>query len=146
MNHELPGTYQPFSIETMLRHSRIQHLQHSSRMCPPPMLGSYCSCTILFLQNKSIHILCAGACYHNDHSNPSVAKMNTLKINYMYFLQNALFMFRLNFSQLPTSFSYMFQFNKDVHFYPIRHSNKYHIFNPKTVMTHKSIRHSSPNI
>ena len=40
----------------------------------------------------------------------------------------------------------MFRFNTSVHSYPTRISGNFHLTNPKLLLTHKSIRHSGPDI
>ena len=100
--------------------------------------------TILLLQKKAIR-LCTNS-YYRDHSNPLFAKLKTLKAGDIHILQIALFMFRLQHGQLPSYFSPLFNLNKDIHSYPTRQTDKFHLRNPKTVLALKSIRHTGPDI
>ena len=58
--------------------------------------------TILLLQKKAIRV-CTNSRYR-DHSNPLFAKLKTLKAGDINILHNAIFMFRLQNSQLPSYF------------------------------------------
>ena len=99
---------------------------------------------MLLLQKKAIRV-CTNAGYR-DHTDPLFARLKTLKVTDINFLQKALFMFRLHNDSLPFHFPPMFCLNRDIHTYPTRQSNKYHLCNPKTTMAMKSIRHSGPDI
>ena len=99
---------------------------------------------MLLLQKKAIRV-CSNVGYR-EHSDPLFAKLKTLKVSDINFLQKALFMFRLYNDLLPSNFPSLFRLNKDIHTYPTRQSNKYHLSNPKTAMAMKSIRHSGPDI
>ena len=99
---------------------------------------------MLLLQKKAIRV-CTNAGYR-DHTDPLFARLKTLKVTDINFLQKALFMFRLHNDSLPSHFPPMFCLNRNIHTYPTRQSNKYHLCNPKTTMAMKSIRHSGPDI
>ena len=55
-------------------------------------------------------------------------------------------MFKYIHDQLPPSFNNMFKFNTSIHSYPTRISGNFHLTNPKLLLTHKSVRHSGPDI
>ena len=99
---------------------------------------------IILLQKKAIRI-CAGADYR-AHTDPLFYKQNLLKVFDIHFLQTAIFMFRYNLNRLPLYFMNMFQFNKQIHSYSTRHATNIHLSNPRTLLAHKSIRHSGPDV
>ena len=76
----------------------------------------------------------------------SFFSFKTLKVKDIHILQNALFMFRFNTNSLPRSFENMFHLNAEVHSYPTRQATDVHLCNPKTLLAHKSVRHTGPDI
>ena len=71
---------------------------------------------------------------------------STLKIQDINFLQTAVFMFRHKSNIIPLYFKNMFRQNRDIHSYPTRHACNIHLTNPRTLLSHKSIRHSGPDV
>ena len=100
--------------------------------------------SILLLQKKAIRI-CAGAGYL-EHTRPLFIKLKTLTVSDINFLQTSMFMYRYNNNVLPVSFCSMFQRNNEVHSYHTRQSTKMHLSNPRTMLAHKSVRHSGPDV
>lgn len=100
--------------------------------------------TILLLQKKAVR-LCTNSSYR-DHSDPLFSTLQTLKVDDINILQIALFMFRLQNGHLPSYFLPLFNMNKDIHSYPTRQTDKFHLRNPKTALASKSIRHTGPDV
>ena len=69
---------------------------------------------ILLLQKKAIRV-CTRSGFR-DHTNPLFVKLKCLKVDDIYFLQAAIFMFRFNTKLLPDSFSSMFQLTMQFEF------------------------------
>ena len=107
--------------------------------------NSYSSTNSLFMLQKKAIRICADANY-SDHTDPIFHQHKILKIQDIHFLQTAGFMFRHKSDILPLYFKNMFQLNKDVHSYPTRHACNIHLANPRTLLLHKSIRHSGPDV
>ena len=99
---------------------------------------------IFLLQKKALRI-----CTHSDYlasTDPIFCRLKTLKITDIYNLQTAIFMYKFSNNLLPLSFRSFFEYNKNIHTYPTRHSSDFHLVNPKTLLAHKSIRHVGPDI
>ena len=99
---------------------------------------------INLLQKKAIRI-CTGVGYL-EHTTPLFFKLKTLKVKDINKLQTALFMFKLKNNLLPLTFNNLFTTNTSVHNYPTRNSQNYHLSNPKSLLAHRSIRHSGPDV
>ena len=100
--------------------------------------------SIFKLQKKAMRI-CTGS-HFLAHTDPLFFELKTLKIYDVNTVQVAIIMFKYIHDQLPPSFNNMFRFNTSVHSYPTRISGNFHLTNPKLLLTHKSIRHSGPDI
>ena len=107
--------------------------------------NSYSSTNSLFLLQKKAIRICAGANYR-DHTDPIFYQYKVLKIQDINFLQTAVFMFRHKSNIIPLYFKNMFRQNRDIHSYPTRHACNIHLTNPRTLLSHKSIRHSGPDV
>ena len=100
--------------------------------------------SILLLQKKALRI-CTNSNYL-AHTNPLFHQLKTLNVFDINRLQTAIFMFKYTNNQLPAPFDHLFTFNKDIHSYPTRNSQNFHLVNPKLLVSHKSIRHHGPDI
>ena len=98
---------------------------------------------ILLLQKKVLRI-CTNS-HHREHTDPLFFRLKTLKIEDVHKYQTAIFMFKYTQNLLPL-FHDAFSHNTDVHAYPTRHRNDFHLNNPKLLLAHKSIRHNGPDI
>ena len=96
------------------------------------------------LQKKVIRI-CTGS-HFLAHTDSLFHELKTLKVFDLNIIQVAVIMFKYIHHQLPSSFDNMFRFNTSVHSYPTRICRNFHLLNPKLLVTHKSIRHSGPDI
>mgnify|MGYP000896791022 FL=1 len=96
------------------------------------------------LQKKALRI-CAGVGYR-EHTDPLFVRFKCLKVGEINFLQTSLFMYRYNNSILPASFISMFLKNNAIHSYSTRQAANLHLFNPRTVLAHKSVRHTGPDV
>ena len=99
---------------------------------------------ILKLQKRALRI-CTGS-HYLAHSDPLFHKLHSLKINDINVLQTAVFMFKLNANLLPTTFDKLFSHNKNIHHYPTRVSDNFHLSNPLSSLASRSIRHYGPDI
>ena len=99
--------------------------------------------TIFLLQKKALRI-CSNSNYR-EHTDPLFLSLKTLKIDDIHKYQTAIFMFKYTHNLLPF-FHNAFSLNTDVHAYPTRHRNDFHLNNPKLLLAHKSIRHNGPDI
>ena len=100
--------------------------------------------SLLLLQKKAVR-LCSGS-HYLAHTNPLFHKLRILKVSDINYLQTAIFMFKLKQNLLPSKFQSMFQRNEEIHSHNTRNSCNFHLFNPKTSLAHRSIRHSGPDI
>ena len=100
--------------------------------------------SILLLQKKALRI-CTNSNYL-AHTNPLFHRLKTLNVFDINKFQTAIFMFKYTNNQLPAPFDNLFTLNRDVHSYPTRNSQNYHLVNPKLLISHKSIRHHGPDI
>ena len=134
--------YLPAKILFMLYNSLV--LPYIS-YCNIVWANSYNSTNRIFILQKKALRICAGANYL-DHTDPIFNRYHILKIHDINFLQTALFMFRYNAKILPSYFQNLFQSNREIHSYPTRHVSDIHLTNPKTLLAHKSIRHTGPDV
>ena len=99
---------------------------------------------ILLLQKKALRI-----CTYSNYlanSNPIFYHLKTLKVNDIHTLQTATFMFKYTSNLLPSIFRNFYTTNLNVHSYPTRHANDYHLNNPKLILAQKSIRHHGSEV
>ena len=99
---------------------------------------------ILLLQKKAIRI-CTSSGYLSK-TKPLFHRLKTLTTYDIHTHQTALFMQKFNLKLLPEVFLNFFQHNANVHKYPTRHSQDFHLSNPKILLAHKSIRHNGPDV
>ena len=99
---------------------------------------------ILHLQKKAMRI-CTGS-HYLANTDPLFHQLNTLKVNDINVIQTACFMYRFSVNLLPSNFNDIFSYNRNIHNYPTRISNNFHITNPRISLTHRSIRHHGPDI
>ena len=100
--------------------------------------------SIFKLQKKAIRI-CTGS-HFLAHTDPLFYKLKTLKNFDLNTTHVAVIMFKYINNLLPPSFDNMFRFNNSVHSYSTRISGNFHLTNPKLSITHKSVRHSGPDV
>ena len=99
---------------------------------------------ILRLQKKAIRI-CTGS-HFIANTNPLFHRLRTLKIADVNTLQTAIFMYKLTSNILPINFENMFKYNRNIHTYPTRISNDFHLTNPRLILALKSTRHHGPDV
>ena len=98
--------------------------------------------SLFLLQKKAIRI-CSHAAYR-AHTDPLFKCLKTLKLQDIHIYQTALFMFKHTQNLLPF-FHDAFTPNSNIHSYPTRHRNDFHLNNPKLLLAHRSIRHLGPD-
>ena len=97
---------------------------------------------ILLLQKKAVRI-----CTHSNylaHADPIFYNLKTLKVDDIHTYQTSIFMFKHTQNLLPF-FHNVFTSNSNIHTYPTRHSKDFHLYNPKLLLAHRSIRHHGPD-
>ena len=99
---------------------------------------------IYTLQKKAVRI-CTNSNYL-AHSDPLFFQTSILPVSELHDYQIALFMYRFQTNDLPSSFNSMFCLNSSIHNYPTRTSLNIHLTNPKTSLAHRSIRHTGPDM
>ena len=100
---------------------------------------------LLFRLQKRAVRLCSGS-HYLAHTDPIFKHFRLLKVLDINILQTAVFMFKLKQNLLPTYFNSMFTCNRQVHSYNTRISHNFHLRNPKTTLSSRSIRHKGPDI
>ena len=99
---------------------------------------------LLLLQKRALRVITHSK--YLDHTDPLFRRLKTLKVHDIHTLQTSIFMYRLTQKKLPTLFYNTFKLNSNIHSYPTRRSNDYHLENPKIILAQKSIRHHGPDI
>ena len=100
--------------------------------------------SIFILQKRALR-LCTNS-HYLAKTNSIFRNHRLLKVKDINILQTAVFMFKLNKALVPNSFKQMFISNKQIHQYYTRTCNNFHLFNPRTLRAHKSIRHRGPDV
>ena len=100
--------------------------------------------SLLLLQKRALRIITNSN--YLAHSNPLFHRLKTLKVQDIHSLQTSIFMFKFSHDLLPALFHNTFQRNANIHSYPTRRSNDYHLENPKIILAHKSIKHHGPDV
>ena len=100
--------------------------------------------SIFILQKRALR-LCTNS-HYLAKTNSIFRNHRLLKVKDINILQTAVFMFKLNKALVPNSFKQMFISNKQIHPYYTRTCNNFHLFNPRTLRAHKSIRHRGPDV
>ena len=98
----------------------------------------------LLLQKRALRVITHSK--YLDHTDPLFRRLKTLKVHDIHTLQTSIYMYKLTQKQLPTLFYNTFKLNSNIHSYPTRRSNDYHLENPKIILAQKSIRHHGPDI
>ena len=99
--------------------------------------------SILLLQKKAIRM-----CTHSDylaHTDPIFYQLRIIKVHDIHTYQTAIFMFKYTQNLLPL-FQNIYTPNYNIHSYPTRHRNDFHLNNPRLLIAHRSIRHHGPDI
>ena len=96
------------------------------------------------LQKRAVR-LCTGS-HYLAHTNPIFKRLRLLKVSDINTLQTAIFMFKLRHNILPSNFNSMFTLNWQIHSYNTRNSDNFHLTNPRTTLSSKSIRHRGPDV
>ncbi len=99
---------------------------------------------IFLMQKKAVRII-SGAKY-NDHTNPLFKHLNILKLNDIYELKTAKFMYALNNGSLPMALINMFITNKNIHTHNTRNRHNPHITMRRTNTASNTIRHKGPSV
>ena len=100
--------------------------------------------SIYLLQKKALR-LCTGS-HYLKHTDPLFSKLKTLHIFDINTLQSLIFMYKYKNKLLPESFKDFFTLNSDIHSYPTRNSQNFHLVNPRLLIAHKSIRLHGPDL
>ena len=100
--------------------------------------------SLLKLQKRAVR-LCTGSQYL-AHTDPIFKRLRLLKVSDLNILQTAIFMFKLRQHLLPCHFNRMFTCNWQIHSHNTRNSENFHLTNPRTTQSSRSIRHRGPDI
>jgi len=100
--------------------------------------------SIYLLQKKALR-LCTGS-HYLEHTYPLFSELKTLYIFDIDTLQSLIFMYKYKNKLLPESFKDFFTLNSDIHSYPTRNSQNFHLVNPRLLIAHTSIRHHGPDL
>ena len=100
--------------------------------------------SLLKLQKRAVR-LCTGSQYL-AHTDPIFKRLRLLKVSDLNILQTAIFMFKLRQNLLPCHFNRMFTCNWQIHSHNTRNSENFHLTNPRTTQSSRSIRHRGPDI
>ena len=100
---------------------------------------------LIILQKKIVRIICGVP--PRTHTGPLFEQLNILRINYVYFYNVALFMYKFSSSLLPVIFATgLFTLNCDVHQHSTRQANHLHIPLCKTNRSKFLIKYQGPVI
>ncbi len=99
---------------------------------------------VFTMQKKCIRIMTRSK--YNDHTTALFKKLEILKLEDMFELQIAKYMY--NFAQytLPRSLMMMINFNDNVHSHNTRHRHHPHVNRRRTILASKTLRHKGPEI
>ena len=100
--------------------------------------------SLLLLQKRAIRNITNSS--YLAHTEPLFHRLKTLRIQDIHTLQTGIFMYKYTHDQLPSLFQSIFNINSNIHTYPTRRSNDFHLENPKTILAQKSIRHHGPDV
>ena len=95
------------------------------------------------LQKRAVR-LCTGS-HYRAHTDPIFKRFQLLKVSDINIVQTASFMFKLRKNLLPSYFNSMFMCNWQIHSYNTRTSDNFHLYNPRTTLSSRSIRHRGPD-
>ena len=98
----------------------------------------------IFLLQKRALRLCTNS-HYLSHTDPLFKQLKTLKVHDIHTYQAVIFMYKCTQNLLPL-FQNTFQFNRDIHSYPTRHRNDFHLNNPKLLVAHRFIRYHGPDV
>ena len=98
--------------------------------------------SIYLLQKKALR-LCTGS-HYLEHTYPLFSELKTLHIFDINTLQSLMYKYKNKL--LPESFKDFFTLNSDIHSYPTRNSQNFHLVNPRLLIAHTSIRHHGPDL
>ena len=100
--------------------------------------------SIYKLQKRAVR-LCSGS-HYLAHTDPIFKRLKLLKLSDINILQTAIFMFKLSHNIVPGNFNSMFTRNWQIHSYNTRNSDNFHLTNPRTTLSSRSIRHRGPDV
>jgi hypothetical protein len=100
--------------------------------------------TIYKLQKTTMRII-ANVKY-NDHSSPLFKNLNILKLEDIYKLKVANYMYAFNKQILPSPLMNIILFNSNMHEHNTRNKENPHINARRTIITSNSLRHKGPEI
>ena len=104
--------------------------------------ASYLLDRVLLLQKKAMRIISnVDFRHHTDHLFHS---NNVLKIFDIYRLNLAVLMFQEHKRELPAAFNNIFTMNNEVHQYPTRQTNQYHLPRTRTALTQNTFIFTAP--
>jgi len=99
---------------------------------------------IFIKQKKAIRIM-TGAQY-NAHTNPLFKQLNVAKLDDLYKLQIAKYMYNFFTKTLPPPLTTLFTSNDTIHTYDTRNKQNPHVAQRRISRTSKSLRHKGPEI
>ena len=100
--------------------------------------------SLLKLQKRAVR-LCTGS-HYLAHTYPLFKCLRLLKVSDLNIIQTAIFMFKLRQHLLPCYLNKMFTRNWQIHSHNTRNSQNFHLTNPRTTLSSRSIRHRGPDI
>ena len=96
------------------------------------------------LQKKAIRIITK--VNYNEHTNPLFKSQKILKLNEIYKLKIAKYMFSFTKNTLPVPLSIIIICNSTIHTYNTRNVNNPHMYRTRTNIATKCLRHKGPDI
>ena len=97
---------------------------------------------LLLLQKKAMRIISHADFRH--HTDGLFYSNNTLKIYDIYRLNLAILMYQYNNQRLPSVFNNIFRVNNEIHHYPTRQINLYHLPRTRTALTQNTFIFTAP--
>jgi hypothetical protein len=94
--------------------------------------------SLLKLQKKAVRIVTSSS--FKEHTAPLFSKLSILSLEKLHSFSIIIFMFKYVNGKLPSMFKDMFTLNKNVHDYPTRQADKFHIPKCRTTLAHNSLR------
>jgi hypothetical protein len=96
------------------------------------------------LQKKTVRIITTSK--YNDHTNPLYKKLKILKLEDIYKLKVAKYMYAFDKQILPSPLLDIISYNRNTHEYNTRNKDNPHIDTRRTIIASNSLRHKGPEI
>ena len=104
--------------------------------------ASYLLERILLLQKKAMRVI--SNVHFRHHTDTLFFSNNVLKVHDLYKLNLAVLMFQKQNQELPPALGNMFTLNNEIHQYPTRQINHYHLPRTRTVLTQNTFIFTAP--